>query len=235
MIKQYVEDFEQMYKKINRIFYLSLIAVSILLLFVGRINILLTIFLGILLVFISINVRNILYNKNTRKIGDKLHEDFEVDFSISVLELLLQNKKRNDYTYILFLYLYALTLGCQFEKFREVYLENRECIKKHVGGDLEFFLELFLSLQSDRSEYKRIIFQYTFSPYHNVDHELSGVKAHLRHRDRLREIAQLYELEEYQKTIEKIDGIQFRNKLEAESYEFLKKKCLYNEMFLKEI
>ena len=229
MGKLYIEEFEKRYKRITNISAISLICIiGVWLLLVGRINILLLLLLGVSSVFILSCVRVYHYNRNVERISNKFCEDFDSDFAIKVYEALLQKTKRKDYKSILFMYLYMLVLSCQFEKFKLVYLEHRAFIQKRMGKEnLESLLEMFLSIQEDRSEYKQKMFQYTFSPYHNEEGNLPKFKECLRDRDKVREFIQLYELKEYEKVIEKIETYPTKNNYEMESYGLLKERCLY--------
>lgn len=225
---------ERQYKKITQKSILLYIVVLLLLILCFYDEILNNDFSSIVLFLLSMffwysawkNIRSAKYAQNNILSLKKLSDDMDVKCPLKVFERLLENKKRKDYSLVLFNYLSLLVTVCKFDEFRNTYECNRTVIKKSPIM-LEYFREIFAGLMKDDSVYNNIILEHEFSRYFHAQGELTPRGERQRSKDKQREISQLLIKKDYQTVIKRIDQIEKVSKFAEFSYSLLKEEALF--------
>ena len=167
-----------------------------------------------------------------KDITNKALNDLDFASLLDGLRDLMSTKNKGELKYVLMIYLNYLIVTGDFETFKSTYISHREFIQKNgLKNFLQRFEEILLSVKSDRSEYKQLLFRHSYSSYHNVDGPLEGVfkevKESWRKRDQHIEIQQRYELGEYKEILNLLEKIQNNNAYEKLLNESVKQRCLY--------
>lgn len=229
--------YEKEYKKITRNWIIQLVIITVLIVaaflnYILNYKFFMALIIGLYVYpaykFIKRN-RNLKYISNNQRLQKELVDNLEIKSTLQVHKKLLNNKKRRDYWTILTSYLSLLIIACDFDEFEKIYDSNRDVLKSSPLT-LKLFKGVFVELIQDDRVRQDIIFQHRFSRYHHAQGPLARRGTLQRNEDISREISQLYENQEYQRVIDKIEQSDNDTSYQMFLWEMLKERATYHLM-----
>lgn len=162
------------------------------------------------------------------QIQEKYKSDWDIEHASQIYEKLIDSKYLLERNCVLYAYFLLLLNTCQFEKFMDVYKENRKKIRnlfmwKHMG----LLMVYTASVLKERSEFRERLSKYHFSKYYKKKGKLSKMKACRRFQDNTLHILQLYENGEYKSAITVIEQMDITCPWDKLYVRSLKERCLF--------
>lgn len=163
------------------------------------------------------------------QIQEKYKNDWDIDSACKTYEEIIASKYLVERNGVLCSYFLLLLNTCQFERFTDVYKENRNKIRNVFMWKYMRLLILYTSsLSKDRREFRKRLSRYHFSKYHKKKGKLNKIKGCQRFQDNTISILQLYENEEYQSAITMIDQIDIASPWDKLYVRSIKERCLFH-------
>lgn len=163
------------------------------------------------------------------QIQEKYKKDWDIEYAGETYERILASKCLLERSSLLYDYLLLLLNTCQFEKFADVYKENRKNIRNlFMWKHLRLLIIYTSSLLKDKREYRTRLSKYRFLKWHKKKGKLSEIKACRRVQDNTIKILQLYENGEYHSVITKIEQMDIVCSWDELYFHSIKERCLFH-------